>query len=481
MLWVAVPVFRTRGAGGTFMWALTRARSLPLRTKIVATLAGATALFLAASSLVALRFSEQQALQAAADQARTSAATIRSALELSLRRGDLEDARTRLREFSSDGSMLSVRVYDTGGHVVLSSDEAELGRERGPVWIPPWAEIPPAGLLRESADGRSFISYQAIDSASRHVLEANFNVAPMRDAMRRAARTVVALFAASVLALALVVLTMFEREVVAPVQRLDKLLASGEARPSSRDEFSRIHASVNRLVHEEQRNVARAGLAEVGQLAAEMAHEFKRPLAYVHSALDVLRMEYRIDDQEKKLVENIELQLDKVQETMRDLLALAKPLAPNREPVDLPSLLDDALLQLSGHPNAQRVSVRRDYEDHARQVLGDRHRLEQAFGNLLLNAVEAMPDGGELYLGTHRNGDHQVLIEIRDHGVGMDESELAQALRPFHSTKATGTGLGLPLVQRIVSAHEGTLELSSQRGVGTTARVWLRAPGEANS
>jgi signal transduction histidine kinase len=465
------------------MVSLLRARALPLRAKVLVTLAGAGLLLVGASSVIAFRYSEQEAVAAAADQARLTAQSLRAALESALRRGEFEEARSRLRELARDSALTEVRIYDSGGLVLLSSLAAEEGRPTS-AWIPPWSELPRAGVLRESDDGRRFISYQPLDTPGRHLLEANFSVASLRQAMQRGARMGILLLLASLLALAAIVWVMFEREVVAPVQRLDKLLAPDAPPAAKQDELARIHASVGRLLEEEKRAeaearaqeqqlAATAGLVEVGQLAAEMAHEFKRPLAYVHSALDVLRQEYRIEDEERKLIGNIEGQLEKIRETMRDLLSLARPLAPAQERVDLHRVLDEALMQLTGHASATKIRVRREYDAHEHEIVGDHQRLEQAFGNLMLNAIEAMPNGGELEVRTRADGAGKIEVAIRDQGVGMSEEEARTALLPFHSTKPAGTGLGLPLVQRIVSAHQGQLELRSVRGEGTTVIVRL--------
>ena len=465
------------------MTPLLRARSLPLRAKVLLTLAGAGLLLVGASSVISFRYSEQEAVAAAADQARLTAQSLRAALESAIRRGELEEARARLRELARDSALGELRIYDGSGVVLLSSQAAEEGRPTS-AWIPPWNELPREGVLRESDDGRQFISYQPLDTPGHHLLEANFSVASLRQAMQRGARMGILLLLASLAALASIVWVMFEREVVAPVQRLDKLLAVDETVPAKHDELARIHASVGRLLEEERRAeseareqerqmAATAGLVQVGQLAAEMAHEFKRPLAYVHSALDVLRQEYQIEDEERTLITNIEGQLEKIRETMRDLLSLARPLAPMQERIDLHRILDEALMQLTGHASATKIRVRREYESTESELIGDHQRLEQAFGNLLLNAVEAMPNGGELEVRTRTDGADRIEVLIRDQGVGMSEEEVAAALRPFHSTKPSGTGLGLPLVQRIVSAHRGQLELRSARGEGTTVIVRL--------
>jgi signal transduction histidine kinase len=215
----------------------------------------------------------------------------------------------------------------------------------------------------------------------------------------------------------------------------------------------------------------------VGELAAEMAHEFKRPLATVRTALDLLQQEYVLDDRGQAVMGAVSQQLDHLAETMRDLFSLAKPVTLEAEEVGLSEALDDALFQMAGHPALAGVQVVRDYGAGNVRVPADRKRLEQAVLNLVLNAVEAMPKGGTLTLRTRGEGADLVEIEVQDTGVGIPAGELEKITLPFYSTKPSGTGLGLPLVARVVAAHGGMLLVESEPGRGTRVRVRLPARG----
>ena len=122
----------------------------------------------------------------------------------------------------------------------------------------------------------------------------------------------------------------------------------------------------------------------------------------------------------------------------------------------------------------ERVAVVRDYDPKVGQILGDAARLEQAVLNLCLNAVEAMPEGGRVTVTT-RAGEGTVAIEVADTGIGIPPENLAKILTPFFSTKALGTGLGLPLVARVVAAHGGTVSVESEVGKGTAFHLEIPA------
>jgi two-component system sporulation sensor kinase C len=158
---------------------------------------------------------------------------------------------------------------------------------------------------------------------------------------------------------------------------------------------------------------------------------------------------------------------------MQDLFSLAKPLVIQDALVDLADVLDDALASLMGLPGMERVEVHRTYQHGRSCVRGDAKRLSQALGNVLANGVEAMPDGGHLTLSTSAPGDGSVEISVTDTGHGLEPEEVERALRPFYSTKPIGTGLGLPLVARVISAHRGGLSIESRPKHGTTVRITL--------
>jgi signal transduction histidine kinase len=197
--------------------------------------------------------------------------------------------------------------------------------------------------------------------------------------------------------------------------------------------------------------------------------------------MELITQEYAMSDAEKTLLSRVEDELQHVDETLRDLLSLARPVGLNSQPLDLHAVINGALVRLAGLPGADRVSVQRDFAPQLPAMTGDPARLEQAVLNLCVNAVEAMPDGGRLTLTT-RAADGVVDLDVTDTGVGIPPENLDKILKPFFSTKSFGTGLGLPLVARVVAAHGGRLWVESETGAGggphgTTFHVHLPVAG----
>jgi signal transduction histidine kinase len=461
----------------------TRLRSLPLRSKVILTVVGGTAVVLGVATYLSFRYWERESLAAAEQQALLAATATRSTLESAFRLGREAAVRRHLLDLSEQAPILTARVFASRGEVLYSATPGEEGRTQPNVWIPDASSLPREGVVHPDPGADVVRVFLPLSAANASLLEVDVSVAPLRSAMRRGARLGLGLVFGSVVALGLIVGAMLEREVVTPLQRVGETLAAragegGEAPGGRRrDEVRGIERSLERLLEREReaevRAAEREGLAEVGELAAEMAHEFKRPLASIRSALDVLQQEYRLDEGGREVMTAVNEQLVRLTDTMQDLFSLARPVMIEAERVSITDVLDDALLEFAGQPGAGRIQVVRDYDPEVPAVRGDERRLRQALANLMVNALEAMPEGGTLTLSARPEGTHGIQVTVRDTGVGIDPGEIERAFRPFYSTKPLGTGLGLPLVARVVVAHRGRIGVDSRPGAGTSVTLHL--------
>jgi signal transduction histidine kinase len=462
---------------------IRRLRGQPLRTKLVITAIGtAVVVFVVVSSLT-FGYWRQESVAAAEQQALLAAASVRSAVEAGLTAGEPGRARRALQELVRLESVVGARVYGVDGSILVSSDGGEEGVRPVGVWIPTPRDIPAAGTARLTPEGDLVNAFLPLRAGGAAILQVDFSLAPLEAAMDRAARLGLLLLVGSMAAVILIVATMLEREVVTPIERVAGILGPEGPKRGGRGELSHIEASVSDLLRkereaallaaeQEERLATQAGFAQVGEMAAEMAHEFKRPLASIRSAVSLLEQEYELNDQAQSLLAAVDGQLGKLTETMQDLFALARPVELEAERVDLADTVDSALSQLAGLIDLRGRRVERHYDPSGAAVYGDRHRLEQAVLNVMLNAMEAMDEGGVLTVTIGPAG-RRVALEFRDTGPGIPQSEIEKVVLPFYSTKPAGTGLGLPLVARVVAAHRGELDIQSEPGVGTTVRVVL--------
>jgi len=467
---------------------------LSIRAKVLWTALGALLVVLGVATTLSLRYWEKEQLALTSEHALMAVAAAQGPVEVALSLGQIGQVREELRRLVARPPAQAWRLVGSDGVVLLASNVAEENHLRPGTPLPtPW-DIPTEGEVIGGRGDSTLSAVVAVSGAGgpggRATLELVLSVKGIDDAIRRGRIFGFALTALLCLAYAIVLGAMMEREVVAPMRRMRKGIARASAGEEGvrigltrKDEFGRLGASVDQLLEKDEVAVRlaaaqqralteQAGFAEVGALAAQVAHEIKRPLAGIMSAMELITQEYAMSDSERRILGKVEDELQHVDETIRDLMSLAKPVGLNAQPLDLHAVIDGALARLSGLPGADRVTVERAYARDVPPLVGDPARLEQAILNLSVNAVEAMGEGGRLTITTRMDGG-EVLVDVRDTGSGIAPENLERVFKPFVSTKPQGTGLGLPLVARVVAAHEGRITVESEVGKGTTFHIRL--------
>jgi signal transduction histidine kinase len=205
-------------------------------------------------------------------------------------------------------------------------------------------------------------------------------------------------------------------------------------------------------------------LAALGQFSATIAHELRNPLNVIKLAAHYVRT--HVPDPDERLQRNLShlnQYVDRAGDIINDLLTFSRLPAPVLGRRDVNEIVHAVVRAL---PVLERVTVDLSLAPELPPVMADARQIEQAVGNLAQNALQAMPEGGRLTLGTRRVRD-QVEITVRDTGPGVPEELRARIFEPFYSTKASGTGLGLPLVREITAAHGGQCSLESAPGEGS--------------
>jgi two-component system, NtrC family, sensor histidine kinase HydH len=211
-------------------------------------------------------------------------------------------------------------------------------------------------------------------------------------------------------------------------------------------------------------------LAEIGQLAASLAHEIKNPLAGISGAIQVIGGSLPQESPYRSIVRDILAQITRLDATVKDLLLFARPAAPLCRRVKTRELIRRVVSVLREEPALQEVDVRCHETDAL--IDADEAQLEQLLMNLILNAAHASADGATIDV-TASDGEDCVELIVKDSGSGMTPESRARALEPFYTTKAKGTGLGLAICRRIAEAHGGCILIDSERGRGTTITVRL--------
>ncbi|NQU22750.1 MAG: sensor histidine kinase [Candidatus Nealsonbacteria bacterium] len=194
-------------------------------------------------------------------------------------------------------------------------------------------------------------------------------------------------------------------------------------------------------------------LADLGKMAAHVAHEVRNNLVPVTLYLSLLRRRISDDSGSVDVLDKVAAGFTALEATVNDLLHFTSDRDPVRRPFSLRKLLDDVFGSLSPQLSAQAIDVEVDVPKNL-VVTGDKDMLRRVVLNLVLNALDVMPEGGSL-VATSCNGPRGIELEIADDGPGLTDDVMAQAFEPFFAAKSGGTGLGLAIVQRIIEAHGG--------------------------
>ncbi len=218
-----------------------------------------------------------------------------------------------------------------------------------------------------------------------------------------------------------------------------------------------LRAEVQRLTKEleiKNRELARKNrLADLGQIASHVAHEVRNNLVPMTLYLSLLRRRISEDSGAVSIVDKVSGACTALDATVNDLLHFTADRDPAYEAVPLADLVDEIVTSLGPQLAAQAIAAEIDIPDHVR-ITADPDMLRRSVLNLVLNAMDAMPGGGELVI-TAYEGPYEVELEIADSGPGLSDDVRNRVFEPFFTTKRTGTGLGLAIVERIAEVHGG--------------------------
>ena len=261
------------------------------------------------------------------------------------------------------------------------------------------------------------------------------------------------------------------RELLAHVQSLLRLKAAEEAvRAYSEKLEDMVAARTKELQTAQEKLIRQERLALLGQLSGSIAHELRTPLGAIKNAVYLLTMILETPDAQAHEALDILAQQIKISEQIiNNLLDFARSRQIEKQSVDVNRVLDQTLRRLNVPAG---IDVRQDLADLP-PVSADPGQLGQILGNLLLNAIQAMPDGGQLTLRTYLSSPERVAIAVADTGVGISPENRERLFEPLFTTKSKGIGLGLALVKMLVEAHNGNIQVASTVGQGSTFTVEL--------
>jgi len=253
-----------------------------------------------------------------------------------------------------------------------------------------------------------------------------------------------------------------------PVRMTFSALRSGEGERlgliSACEDLSAIRAMESRMRQADR-------LATLGRMAANIAHEIRNPLASLTGAIEVLTSPLAGEDSRERLSQIVARESERLNHIIKNFLEYARPAPLSITTFDVAAAAEDVMLLLEHRTSPGSLKLIREFPPSVLWPV-DAQQFRQVLWNLCLNAVEAMPDGGELRVSVGLRGE-TLEVTVSDTGEGIAAGDVAHVFEPFFSTKEEGTGLGLALVHRVVQEHGGDIDVRSARGLGTTFTLTL--------
>jgi two-component system, NtrC family, sensor kinase len=218
-------------------------------------------------------------------------------------------------------------------------------------------------------------------------------------------------------------------------------------------------------------------LASLGTLTAGLAHEIRNPLVAVKTFLQLLPEKYDDDEFRNYFLSVASGEVDRISSLVTELLDFARPSEPQLREENINEILDKMVTLVTTETKKKNLKITRNLGEHLPFIQVDKDQIKQVFLNILLNAVQATPENGEITIATRSfaksPGETFLQIEVKDTGPGIPAQELELIFTPFYTTKTQGSGLGLSITHQIVEEHHGYIEVDSQVGSGTSFTINL--------
>lgn len=229
------------------------------------------------------------------------------------------------------------------------------------------------------------------------------------------------------------------------------------------------NANDNEEIHEQLKKLDRLNI--IGELAASIAHEIRNPMTALKGFIQLL--EPSIKQEHGMYYEVITSELARIDSIINEFLILAKPQAIKYEVKDICQIMKETVDLLNAQAVLYNVQFKTSYESKLPPMFCEPNQLKKVFINIIKNAIEVMPYGGNISITINSLGDNHIKVSIQDEGSGIPKEKIQKLGEPFYTTKEHGTGLGLMVSYRIIEEHKGKIEIESEVGEGTVFHITL--------
>jgi len=458
-----------------------------------------------------LRREQTQLINSARESTDLLLQTIERSIYNSMRIGNTEDTQIILEMVGQNRNLLGVRIFHPHGIVLKSSHPEEVGKPVTDSDYQLFINNRHEGIFKVEGQGevlkmqKPIYNDEPCYTCHGHkvriigVLNVNYSLVETRQRIVDATK----LFVFSTIAIILflsgsisIVMLKFVRKPLNQIVGNMALVEGGDLsvrmKVDRKDEVGQLISSFDSMVdkldsakkeleqyHFEQMERADR-LASVGEMAAGIAHEIKNPLTGIAAAITIIKDDFEPEDPRTEIINEVLEQITRLDKTVNDLLFFGKPSQPEPTFANINSILEKTLMFASQHRSGRDIEKKLELDGSLPAVYVDPKQIQQVFLNLILNAFQAMQNGGMLKIGTSiidLEGKQWARVTIADSGPGIPAQILSKIFTPFFTTKAQGTGLGLAICHKLVTQHGGRINVESRDGIGTVFSVDLPVYG----
>lgn len=464
---------------------------------------------ISAFTLLNLKRERIQILNTARENTDLVLQSIEASVFSSMRVGNTEDVRQILQMIGKNRKLVGLRIFHPHGIILRSANPDEVGRPIPDADYQLFINNRKEGITTVPGKGEVLSMIKPIyNDAACHVCHGSktrvIGVLSVHYSLEDTTRTMIQgteLFIYSMVLIIAFLSIAIAVVMLKFVRQPLKLLAGSMAKVAEGDLSVRIEAEgkdeigslirsfdvmVDRLdqakkeleqLHFEQLERADR-LASMGEMAAGIAHEIKNPLTGIAAAITIIRDDLDPADPRNEILGEVLEQVKRLDKTVNDLLFFGKPTPPEFCHADINEIIRKTVSFAMKHRASGRESIAKELilGSDLPPVYVDPKQIQQVFLNLVLNAFQAMPEGGTLRIRTEchqTDGKTMVVISVADTGPGIPPQIMERIFTPFFTTKAQGTGLGLPICHKLITQHGGTIRVVSENGKGTTFIIEL--------
>jgi len=481
-----------------------------LKSRFIILLVLIVTIAIGVSSFVHLRIQYNQFMDITRGKLRGIAETVEKSIRTSMEEGKSQDVNKIIQAVGTIPDIEKIRIFSKRGMILLSSIPGDAGKmidkhdlelfhqkKFSTVYDIKHLKQPIFSIIKPIMNEPAcFRCHGSNENQINGVLDVEVSMKSIHDRISTVRKSMISSALVTLVILVLAILFLLARLVNRPIHGLIKTMRRAESGdltvrvvPDDTMEFEELGRNFNAMIsrlekaqndlqqyHEQQmERVDR--FATLGELAAGIAHEIKNPIAGIGGAIQILIQDFPPDDHRREIFEEILKQIDRIDRDIKDLLSYARTAKPELAEQDINKVVQQSVFLIRDRANQQRVDLEVLCDETLPKIEIDEKQIQQVLVNLGLNAIQAMPEGGTLLIVSKIadtvTENKYVEIQVSDTGKGIPRENMPNIFTPFYTTRHTGTGLGLPISQKIVLQHQGLLKVNSTPGKGTCFTILL--------